>query len=182
MSSPPVQRRRPALRSRLRGVKLLLCDVDGVLTDGTVLIGEGIEAKSFSIQDGMGLGLLRRAGIRVGWISGRPSPATTLRATELKVDFLHQAKGGKVAAIEAILRRTGLSWSEVCYVGDDVIDVGALKRSGVAVAVRNGVAEAKAAADYVTRAAGGHGAVREVVELILKAQGRWREAIAEFTA
>jgi 3-deoxy-D-manno-octulosonate 8-phosphate phosphatase (KDO 8-P phosphatase) len=168
-----------SLRARLRRVRILLCDVDGVLTDGTVLIGEGIEAQSFSILDGMGQALLRRAGIKVGWISNRPSAATARRAAELKVDFLHQEKSGKVAAIEAILAQAVLSWDAVCYVGDDLVDLGALKRAGVAVVVSNGVAEARRVADYRTMAAGGHGAVREVAELILKAQGKWLALVGE---
>lgn len=168
------------LRQRLRRVRLLLCDVDGVLTDGMVLIGAGGETKAFGIQDGLGLALLRRAGIRVGWISSRPSPATATRAAELKIDFLHQEKTSKVAAIEAILARSRLTWDEVCYVGDDLVDLGALKRAGVAVVVSNGVAEAKAAADYVTKAGGGRGAVREVVELVLAAQGQWADLVGEF--
>ena len=168
------------LDARLKRVRLFLCDVDGVLTDGTVLVGEGIEAKSFSIQDGMGLALLRRAGIKVGWISNRASTATATRAAELKVDFLHQDKTSKVAAIEAILQQTGAGWDEVCYVGDDLVDLGALRRAGVAVAVANAVVEAKAIAHLVTAATGGHGAVREVVELILRAQERWEEMLAVF--
>jgi 3-deoxy-D-manno-octulosonate 8-phosphate phosphatase (KDO 8-P phosphatase) len=168
------------LDARFKRVRLFLCDVDGVLTDGTVLVGEGFEAKSFNIQDGLGLSLLRRGGLKIGWISNRTSPATATRAAELKVDFLHQDKTSKVAAIEAILQPAGASWDEVCYVGDDVVDLGALKRAGVAVAVANAVAEAKAVAHLVTAATGGHGAVREVAEMILKAQGRWDELLAAF--
>lgn len=168
------------LDARLKRVQIFLCDVDGVLTDGTVLVGEGVEAKAFNIQDGMGLALLRRAGMKIGWISNRASTATAKRAAELKVDFLHQDKTSKVAAIEAILRQAGACWEDVCYVGDDVVDLGALKRAGIAVVVANGVAEAKAIAHFVTIAAGGRGAVREVAEMILKAQGRWEELLAAF--
>jgi 3-deoxy-D-manno-octulosonate 8-phosphate phosphatase (KDO 8-P phosphatase) len=154
-------------------VKILLCDVDGVLTDASVWMGGAHELKRFNIRDGLGLLLLRRAGVRVGWVSARSSLATTQRAKDLKIDFLHQREGSKVEAIEAILARTRLVWEEVCYVGDDIVDLGALQRAGVAVAVANAVEEVKAIADYVTRAGGGHGAVREVVELILKAQHKW---------
>jgi len=170
------------LDSRLRRVRLLLCDVDGVLTNGLVFIGEGTEAKQFNIRDGLGLTMLRRAGIRVGWISSRPSAATAQRAAELNIDFVHQERGSKVAAIEIILAQAGLTWAEVCYVGDDVVDLGALKRAGVGIAVADGVSEARAAADYVTRAAGGRGAVREVVELVLKAQDKWSGLVAEYAA
>ncbi len=170
------------LETQLKHIKWLLCDVDGVLTDAGVFIGGKAEVKRFNIQDGLGLVLLRREGIKVGWISSRPSTATALRAAELKIDFLHQAKGGKLAVIEAMLARNGLGWADVCYVGDDLVDLALLKRAGVAVAVANAIDEAKALADYVTRARGGHGAVREVAELILKAQGKWARLVAEYSA
>ena len=177
--------RRPlpkSLAAKLARVKILLCDVDGVLTDATVLIGDGREFKQFHIQDGLGLRLLQQEGIKVGWISNRPSTATQQRADELKVDFLHQAKGSKVEAVDTILAKTRLGWDEVCYMGDDVVDLGALKRAGAAVAVANAIDEAKALADYVTRAEGGHGAVREVAALILKSQNKWQRLVLEFSA
>jgi 3-deoxy-D-manno-octulosonate 8-phosphate phosphatase (KDO 8-P phosphatase) len=163
-------------------VRLLLCDVDGVLTDGTVTMGDGHEFKRFNIQDGLGLRLLQKQGIRVGWVSARPSPVTRQRADDLKVDFLHQDQGSKVTAVEAILKRAGLRWEETGFVGDDVVDLGALKRAGLAVAVANAIDEAKALAHYVTRAAGGQGAVREIATLILKAQGKWTPLVKEFSA
>src|SRR5436853_6682341 len=106
------------LRTRLRGVKLFLCDVDGVLTDGTVYMGGGVESKRFNIRDGLGLKFLQRHGIRVGWVSRRPSTATRQRADDLKIDFLAQQDGGKIEAVESILRQTGLNWPALCYVGD----------------------------------------------------------------
>jgi len=121
---------------------------------------------------------LRQEAIKVGWVSSRPSTATTQRAKELKIDFLVQRKGSKVAAVQQLLTKTGLSWNEVCFVGDDIVDIGPLRHAGVAVAVADAVTEAKAVADYVTRTRGGHGAVREVVELILKAQNKWPRVIA----
>jgi 3-deoxy-D-manno-octulosonate 8-phosphate phosphatase (KDO 8-P phosphatase) len=105
-----------------------------------------------------------------------------LRAKELKIDFLEQGKGNKVIAVENILAKTGLKWDEVCYMGDDVVDLGVLKRVGFAATVANAIDEAKAASDYVTQAEGGHGGVREVVELILKAQNRWNRLVAEHSA
>jgi 3-deoxy-D-manno-octulosonate 8-phosphate phosphatase (KDO 8-P phosphatase) len=161
---------------------LFLCDVDGVLTDASVFIGGQQEIKRFNILDGLGLVLLRRVDIKTGWISSRPSAATILRAEELKIDFLVQQKAGKVAAVESILARTGFTWAEVCYMGDDIVDLGVLKRAGVAIVVANGVAETKALAHYVTKAVGGHGAVREVVELILKAQNKWTRLVADYAA
>jgi 3-deoxy-D-manno-octulosonate 8-phosphate phosphatase (KDO 8-P phosphatase) len=171
-----------ALAAKLARVKIFLCDVDGVLTNATVLIGDGREFKQFHIQDGLGLRLLQRGGIKVGWVSNRPSTATQQRADELKVDFLYQAKGSKVDAVEVILSKTGYDWDDVCYIGDDVVDLGALKRAGVAIAVANAIDEAKALADYVTWAEGGRGAVREVVGLLLKAQNKWQKLVLEYSA
>ena len=170
-----------ALLKRLARVKLLLCDVDGVLTNATVLIGDGREFKEFNIHDGLGLRLLQQEGIRVGWVSARPSTATRQRADELKIDFLYQDKGSKVAAIEEILAVAGNTWKQVCYMGDDVVDLGALRRAGVAVGVANAISEVKELAHYVTQAEGGRGAVREVVGLLLHAQGRWKRLVAEFS-
>jgi 3-deoxy-D-manno-octulosonate 8-phosphate phosphatase (KDO 8-P phosphatase) len=161
---------------------MLLCDVDGVLTDGKVLIGKGLEAKSFSIQDGLGLAVLSKAGILVGWISNRPSTATTLRAEELRIDFLTQEKKGKVVLAEELLAQAKLRWSQVCYMGDDLVDLGPMRRAGVGVAVANSVAEVIAVAHYVTRAEGGDGAVREVCELVLRAQDLWDDILKTYTA
>jgi 3-deoxy-D-manno-octulosonate 8-phosphate phosphatase (KDO 8-P phosphatase) len=172
------------LATRLRAIRLFLCDVDGVMTDGTVWIGAEDEFKRFSIQDGLGLRLLQKNEIKVGWISNRPSTATSARAKELQVDFLCQQTGKptKVAAAEEVLAKTGLDWKDVCYLGDDIVDLAVLERAGLAVAVANGIAEVKRAAHYVTKAHGGHGAVREVAELILKAQGKWKQIINEHRA
>jgi 3-deoxy-D-manno-octulosonate 8-phosphate phosphatase (KDO 8-P phosphatase) len=170
----------PALKARFARVKLLLCDVDGILTDASVFIGGREEIKRFNIQDGLGLILLQRAGVKVGWISNRPSRATLLRAEDLKIDFLHQGKGSKVVAIERILEKAGASWADVCYAGDDIVDLPALMRAGLAVAVPNANLDAKRAAHYITQARGGEGAVREIVELILKAKNRWKQIIQEY--
>jgi 3-deoxy-D-manno-octulosonate 8-phosphate phosphatase (KDO 8-P phosphatase) len=175
--SSGVVRLSSAVRKGLARVKLLLCDVDGVLTDAGVFVGAGVELKRFDIQDGLGMVTLRREGIKVGWISSRPSTATQTRAEELKIDFLLQQKGSKVEAIEQLLVKNGLRWTDVCYIGDDIVDLGPLKHAGVAVAVPNGVQETKAVAHYITRAPGGRGAVREVAELILKAQKKWDRVV-----
>ena len=171
-----------ALKAKLAGVRLFLCDVDGILTDAAVYIGLEQEIKRFHIRDGLGLVMLRKEGIKVGWVSNRPSSATTRRAEELKIDFLEQGKGSKVTAVESILARTGFKWDEVCYMGDDIVDLGVLKRAGVAATVADATEEAKAAAHYITQANGGQGGVREVVELILKAQNRWERQVAEYSA
>ncbi len=176
--SPSRESRPATLAAALRKVRLLLCDVDGVLTDASVFIDGEKEMKQFNIRDGLGLVALRRQGFKVGWISNRPSTATACRARELKIDFLRQEKGSKVSVVERLLADTGFHWDEVCYVGDDIVDLGVLKRAGVAVAVADSAVEAHATADYITQAAGGRGAVREVVELILKAQNKWDRVVA----
>jgi 3-deoxy-D-manno-octulosonate 8-phosphate phosphatase (KDO 8-P phosphatase) len=168
-----------SLRARLARVRLFLCDVDGILTDSSVFIGLDREMKRFHIRDGLGLLFLKDHGIKVGWVSNRPSPATTLRAKELRIDFLEQAKGNKVLAVENILARTGFTWEQVCYMGDDVVDLGVLRRAGFAATVADAIDEAKAVSHYVTRADGGRGGVREVVELILNAQNHWKKLVAE---
>ena len=168
-----------SLSAKLARVRLFLCDVDGVLTDGTVSVGADSESKRFHIRDGLGLRLLQQNGVKIGWVSHRPSPATTRRAKELKIDYLHQKPVAKVGAIEGLLKRAGVSWRELCYVGDDLFDLGALRRAGVGVSVDDGLAEARKLADYVTRLPGGQGAIREIAELILKAQGKWDSVIGE---
>ena len=170
------------LNDRLAKVRMLLCDVDGILTDAAVFIGLEQEIKRFHIRDGLGLMILRREGFLVGWVSNRPSEATTLRAEELQIDFLVQEKGSKVDKVETLLAKTGLQWEQICYMGDDVVDLGVLKRAGVAATVANANPTAKAVAHYITQAEGGHGAVREVVEQILKAHNRWDRIVAEYSA
>ena len=172
------------LTARLKRVRLFLCDVDGVLTDGSIFIGGEREFKRFNIRDGLGLVMLRRAGLKVGWVSARPSLATKLRADELKIDFLVQQGDhtSKTEAIEQLLAKEKLNWKDICFVGDDIIDLGPLTRANLAVCVGDGVDEAKAAAHYVTRAGGGRGAIRETVELILKAQGKWEPFIQKYSA
>jgi 3-deoxy-D-manno-octulosonate 8-phosphate phosphatase (KDO 8-P phosphatase) len=167
------------LKRRLARIRLFLCDVDGVLTDGMVQMGNGVESKCFNILDGLGMRLLQRAGVKVGWVSRRPSSATSMRAEDLKIDHLIQIDGSKVEAVEALLDRSGVAWGEVCYVGDDIVDLGVLGRAGVAVGVANAIEEVKAVVDYVTEREGGRGAVREVAELILKAQNRWMALVQE---
>ena len=177
------QKKTTSLLQKLRRIKLFLCDVDGVLTDGSIFIGGQHEYKRFNIRDGLGLVLARRAGLKVGWVSARPSPATKLRAEELKIDFLVQQGDSvsKTAAIEKLLKKEKLEWSDACFVGDDIIDLGPLTRAGLAVAVADAVPEVKAAADFVTRAAGGRGAVRETMERILRAQGKWKPFVKKYS-
>jgi 3-deoxy-D-manno-octulosonate 8-phosphate phosphatase (KDO 8-P phosphatase) len=170
-----------------RQVRLLGLDVDGVLTDNGVYIGpvagSRVELKRFDIQDGLGLILLKTAGLPVVWISGRHSEATSLRAAELRVEELLQVPGPrKAAAFEEVLQRQGVSWKEVAFVGDDLADLPILRRVGLPIAVANAVTEVKQVATYVTQAAGGHGAVREVVETLLRARGEWSDILERYFA
>jgi 3-deoxy-D-manno-octulosonate 8-phosphate phosphatase (KDO 8-P phosphatase) len=123
---------------------------------------------------------LRESGITVGWVSNRPSEATATRASELKVDYLIQCKTSKVTAIEELLQRSRMDWSEVCYMGDDIVDLGAMRRACVAIAPANAVPEIRDEADHITQAVGGRGAVREACEMILKAQHKWAAILAKY--
>jgi 3-deoxy-D-manno-octulosonate 8-phosphate phosphatase (KDO 8-P phosphatase) len=168
-----------------RRVRLLGLDVDGVLTDNGVYIGpvgaNRVELKRFDIQDGLGLILLKTAGMPVVWVSGRSSEATALRAAELRVTELLQVPGPrKAAALDELLERRGIGWDEVAFVGDDLADLPILRRVGLPIAVANAVSEVKQIAAYTTRAPGGHGAVREVVEALLRARGEWPEILERY--
>jgi 3-deoxy-D-manno-octulosonate 8-phosphate phosphatase (KDO 8-P phosphatase) len=169
-----------------RRVQLLGLDVDGVLTDNGVFIGpvagERVELKRFDIQDGLGLILLRIAGLPVVWLSGRSSEATTLRASELRVELLQVPGPRKVSAFAEILDRRGIGWADAAFVGDDLADLPVLRKVGLPIAVANAVPEVKAAAAHVTQAAGGHGAVREIVEAILRARGDWGDILNRYFA
>jgi 3-deoxy-D-manno-octulosonate 8-phosphate phosphatase (KDO 8-P phosphatase) len=168
---------------RARRVTLLLLDCDGVMTDGTILLtGEGEEIKRFNILDGHGIVLWRRAGHRVGVLTGRGSRALERRVEELKIEFLIQRSLNKLESFEAFLAEAGVEPGEIAYVGDDVVDVPILRRAGLAFAPPNAVEEAAEAAHAVTERAGGHGAVREIVDFLLKAQGRWEELMARYRA
>jgi len=166
-----------ALRIRLVGL-----DVDGVLTDNGIFIGpvdgQVVELKRFDIQDGLAHVLMRDAGLPMVWVSGRHSEATSARARELRVEEVLQVPGPrKVEAFAALLERRGIAWEAAAFVGDDLADLRVLRRVGLPIAVANAVAEVKAAAAFVTGAGGGHGAVREVVEALLKARGQWSDLL-----
>ena len=171
----------PAVLARAKKIRVLLMDVDGVLTDGHVWLlshrdGTTSELKGFSAYDGAGLKLARAAGLRTGIITGRESSAVSQRARECEIEFVYQKRATKIASFEEILRATGADEKEVAYVGDDLPDLPVLQRVGMAIAVANAAPEVKRAAHYVTARSGGEGAVREVIELIVKAQGKWAEA------
>ncbi len=164
-----------AIRKKARGIKLLLLDVDGVLTDGRIVVDyRGRETKSFDVRDGQGIRLLERAGIEVGIISGRSSPAVNHRARDLGIKIVYQGIDDKVAAYEEIKRSSGLSDGAVAYIGDDLADLPLLRRVGLSIAVADGWSALESECDCVTGAAGGRGAVREVAEFLLKAQSKWQ--------
>src|SRR6059036_2168247 len=169
--------RRP-LAPRARRIALILMDVDGVLTDGGISFIEGAEeAKTFDAKDGVGLSIARRIGLRTGVISGRSSAAVSRRAEELGMHEVHLRVRDKLTAYERILRRQKLTDAQVCYIGDDLTDLPVLGRVGMPVAVADARPEVLRRALFVTRDPGGRGAVREVVDAILKAQGKWEEVI-----
>jgi 3-deoxy-D-manno-octulosonate 8-phosphate phosphatase (KDO 8-P phosphatase) len=154
-------------------IRLFAMDVDGVLTDGTVgIASDGVETKRFSILDGMGIVRLHKAGVAVAWISGRPSGATTVRATELRVPHLIQGRTDKLMALQELASQLGLAPSEVCYMGDDDIDAPAIAWAGIGVAPATSMPPALKAARYVPARPAGQGAVREVCEQILANRGQ----------
>jgi len=172
------------LANLIQNVALLLIDVDGVMTDGKVWFvpdgGKLVEVKSFNVVDGAGIALAHRVGLRTGVVSARSSPGVRKRAEELSIEFICLGVRDKKVALADILKETGLGGEQVCFIGDEVVDLPAMTRVGFPVAVSNAVPEVRSRAAYVTEASGGNGAVREVIELILKEQGKWDTAIAEF--
>lgn len=169
------------IKLRAARIKLLLMDCDGVLTDGRIeLLDSGDETKTFHTRDGHGIVLMHRVGLITGIISGRTSSFVERRATELGIKYVRQGTWDKIKVYDELLAETGVTEAEVAYIGDDVTDVPLMQRSGFAVAVADSVTEARANAHYVTQVAGGFGAVREVCELILKAQGHWDDLMKRY--
>ena len=173
------------LRARARKIKLLLMDVDGVLTDGRIYYvprpqGGLTETKTFHSRDGLGLRLAHAAGLKTGIISGRGSPVVEHRAKELGIHFLQQEALAKLAPYQKILRAAGLRDAEVCFVGDDIVDLPILKRVGLAVGVGDGHPFLRRHVHYWTKNPGGRGAVRETIELILQAQGKWKRVLRSY--
>jgi 3-deoxy-D-manno-octulosonate 8-phosphate phosphatase (KDO 8-P phosphatase) len=165
----------------MTGIKLLLFDVDGVLTDGTILIhGDGSESKPFNIRDGAGLVWAQRAGLSVGLLSARLADATTIRAAQLGITTVVQGAADKLAGYEQILKDAGLTDAQVGYMGDDLQDLPVLRRAGFSAAPADAAPEVRAAVHWVSASGGGHGAARECVEHVLRAQGLWRAVVAEF--
>jgi len=165
----------------LATIQLLLLDCDGVLTDGGVTWSEdGIEQKTFHIRDGLGIKLWQQAGGQVGIVTGRSSRVVEWRARELGIDFIRQGVGDKLAVVADLVAAADLGWEAVAYVGDDLPDLPVVSRVGLGVAVADACPELRAAAGLVTSLPGGQGAVRELIERLLKARGGWEELIASY--
>ena len=178
----PVSKISPALKKRAAQIKVLLMDVDGTMTDGSVTLlsqpdGTALEIKTFDAHDGQGLTLAQTAGLRTGCITGRESSALLRRADEMRMEFIYMKQPMKVLAYEDIVQKAGVPDSAVAFIGDDLPDIPLMRRVGLAVAVGDAAPEVKEAAHYTTRALAGHGAVREAVELILKSKGIWEVMI-----
>lgn len=170
-----------SLHLRAARIELLLLDVDGVLTDGSIVYGgEDLELKRFHVRDGSGLKLWQRAGKRAAIISGRNSRAVDRRAAELGVSPVLQGRADKLPAFEELLAATGMEAEQVCAIGDDLPDWPVLSRCGLGIAVADACSELRQAADYTTVLPGGRGAVREAIEWLLKLQGSWDSLVAEY--
>lgn len=176
MKSVPV-----SVRKKAEKIRLLLLDVDGVLTDGGIIIdNRGVETKRFDVRDGQGIVLLIRSGITVGFITSRRSDIVRHRAKELGVKLVYQGVQRKVDTYSEIKRKTGYADEQIAYVGDDIADLPVMRRVGLAVTVRDSGPDLKPRVHYVTQAKGGNGAVREVSELLLKAQHSWQKLIGRY--
>ena len=159
---------------KAKDVKLVILDVDGVMTDGRIVIDDnGLEQRNFDIKDGFGVVALQMTGVEVAIITSKKSGSVRHRAEELKIKRFHEGIRKKTEPYEQILAEMGITDAQVSYVGDDLVDLAMMKRVGLPIAVADAVDEVREAAAYVTRARGGHGAVREAAEMILKAQGKW---------
>ena len=169
----PVKHITPGVQKKAAKIKLILLDVDGVLTDGGIIIDDrGVEAKRFDVRDGQGITSLIHFGIKVGFITGRYSNIVRRRAKELGVTIVYQGVKNKIQIYDRIKRKTGLKDEQIAYVGDDILDLPILRKVGLAITVRDGWPGLKSQVDYMTQGEGGKGAVREVSELVLKVQGK----------
>lgn len=168
---------------RLKKIRLLLLDVDGVMTDGRIIFdSNGVESKFFNVKDGHGIKMLQRAGIRVGIITGRQSAVVDRRAQELGIELVYQGAKDKLVPFLEILQKTGLTAEQIAYLGDDLPDLPVLRRVGFAATVADALDDVKPCAHYITRCSGGRGAVREVCDLLLKETGRWENVSGRYYA
>jgi 3-deoxy-D-manno-octulosonate 8-phosphate phosphatase (KDO 8-P phosphatase) len=167
--------------AQARLVRLLAMDVDGVLTDGRIVLDQqGHELKNFHVHDGQGIVLAHRAGLHIAWISGRQSAAVQHRASELQVTWVYQGVTNKVQVLREVLGQTAVPVTAAAYIGDDLGDLPLLRHVGLPIAVANALPEVRAGAAWITQRAGGQGAVREVIDFILRAQGRWTAAVETY--
>jgi 3-deoxy-D-manno-octulosonate 8-phosphate phosphatase (KDO 8-P phosphatase) len=172
-SKPVLKKSKKSVQAKAKKIKLLLLDVDGVMTDGRIMLdNQGNETKAFHVRDGHGIKLAQKAGITVGIITGRSAEVVSVRARELGITEVHQGAHDKIIVYESVLSKYGLRDEQVAYIGDDVVDLSVLKRVGLAAAVADADPAVKPHVDVLTRAEGGRGAVREVINLILKNQGK----------
>jgi YrbI family 3-deoxy-D-manno-octulosonate 8-phosphate phosphatase len=168
---------------RCRRIQLILSDVDGVLTNGGIVFdNQGVELKQFHIRDGLGIRIWQRAGFKFGLITGRTSQIVKQRAAELGIDIIRQGFDDKWSAATEVMRSLGLQPEQVCFVGDDLPDLPVIRRIGLGVAVADAVEEVRSAAHLITKHRGGTGAVRELIETILKAQSRWDHVLETYLA
>jgi 3-deoxy-D-manno-octulosonate 8-phosphate phosphatase (KDO 8-P phosphatase) len=170
---------------RAKNIKVLIFDFDGVLTDGQIFVipgpdGHGIESKGYAAHDGLGISLGRLGGLRIGIITKRQSQTVAIRANDLKLEFVYQGQSHKMNAINEILAKTHIGISQLCYVGDDIIDLPVMRQCGLAIATANARPQVKAAAHYITPNPGGHGAGRDAIDFILTAQGTLDKVIAQY--
>ncbi|MFC1632356.1 KdsC family phosphatase [Candidatus Omnitrophota bacterium] len=169
------------IRDRAKKIKMLVLDVDGVLTDGRIIYDrQGEQLKCFHVLDGMGLALLKRTQIKVALITAKSSKALLRRARDIGAVEVKQGAHDKSLAFKQLLKKYNLNKEDTCFIGDDLLDLPVIRRAGLAVAVANACAEVKTLAHYVTKKKGGAGAVREVIEIILRAQNKWRKLIEKY--
>jgi 3-deoxy-D-manno-octulosonate 8-phosphate phosphatase (KDO 8-P phosphatase) len=171
--------------ARAKNIKVLIFDVDGVLTDGQIFVipgpdGHGIEAKGFAAHDGLGISLGRLGGLRIGIITKRQSQTVAIRANDLKLEFIYQGQSHKMSAIRDILAKTGYTIDQLAYVGDDIIDLPVMRQCGLSIATANARKEVKSAAHFVTPNPGGFGAGRDAIDFILTAQGTLENVIEQY--
>jgi 3-deoxy-D-manno-octulosonate 8-phosphate phosphatase (KDO 8-P phosphatase) len=169
------------LAARIRNIRLLILDVDGVLTDGKIIMNDqGYESKHFDVRDGHGLKMLMRYGINVALVTGRRSDVVEHRAKDLGIRDVYQGIFNKAEILDQILQKMNIHAEKAAYMGDDIVDIPIMRRVGLAVAVRDAVEDTKNVAHYVTKKKGGRGAVRELCEIILKAQNHWQDMIGKY--
>ena len=170
---------------RARRIKVLLFDVDGVLTDGSIIVmpgsdGKAVEVKAFSAHDGMGMALAHVAGLKIGWITKRESQAVRIRSKDLRIDHVYQGQHYKVEALALIVKDEGCTLDEIAYVGDDIIDLPVMRKVGLAIAVANARPEVKAMAHYTTAMPGGFGAGRDAIDFLLRSKGVLEQTIERY--